>query len=58
MERAFYHWPTNRWFIEGVADPIQDGWGGADCIPFAWDYDGDGITDLMLYHIPYQPVVF
>jgi hypothetical protein len=51
IERAFYHFPTNRWFVEGQA-PVDFGWGGADVIPIAADYDGDGTTDMMLYHIP------
>jgi len=36
----------------GQADPIQIGWGGLECIPFSGYYDGDGTTDMMLYHAP------
>ncbi len=51
MEKAFYHFPSNRWFVEGAA-PVEFGWGGAECIPLPGDYDGDGKTDMVIYHIP------
>ena len=34
IDRAFYHWPTNRWFVEGAGGSFTAydfGWGGADC---------------------------
>ena len=51
MERAFYHTPTNRWFVEGQP-AVQIGWNGAECIPLPGDYDGDGKTDMVVYHVP------
>ena len=55
IERAFYHWPTNRWFIEWPDHSVTSydfGWNGAECIPVPGDYDGNGTTVMMLYHIP------
>jgi hypothetical protein len=49
---AAYHLPTNQFFSLGGGNLGQFGWGGADCLPLVWDYDGDGNPEISFYHIP------
>jgi len=47
-----FHLPSDQFFVEGIGNLGQFGWGGSDSMPLIWDYDGDPKTDVSIYHIP------
>jgi hypothetical protein len=46
------HLTSNQFFTSELGNLGQYGWGGSDSYPLVWDYDGDGINEVSVYHIP------
>ena len=44
--------PRDQFFTDYAGNMGQYGWGGADSYPLVWDYNGDGTTEVSIYHIP------
>ncbi len=51
-EIAAFHLSSDQFFSYDTGNLGQYGWGGSDCYPLVWDYNGDGIGDTSIYHIP------
>jgi hypothetical protein len=51
-EVAGYNFSANMFFAENEWDITHYGWGGSDSMPLIWDFDGDGINDMSIFHIP------
>ena len=47
-----YHLPSNQFLSESLDNLGQYGWGQSDSMPIMWDYNGDGVADVSVYHIP------
>ena len=47
-----YHLSSDQFFTDYAGNLGQYGWGGPDCYPLVWDYDGNGTTEISIYHIP------
>jgi len=48
-EIAIYHVPTGQWFVKGIGNLGQYGWGGMASFPIPGDYDGDGVMEIAIY---------
>ena len=48
-EIAVYHVSTNQWFVKGIGNLGQFGWGGEESVAFLGDYNGDGGMERGFY---------